>query len=822
MKLALWVFIALLFSIPLLYILLRWWLKRVVFRSALSYQLLLVSLPRYGQIPEFKEQRKGLREEISLFENFLSAIATLKRPVVFEIGVPHGENKIYFYIAVPYKSVGFVRRTITGLWPGSEVIPVDKDYNPFSPEGHTVVAEGRLALPYYFPLRTYAQLSEANTDPLEAFLGTKFSSEKDGMVYQLIVWPDNKGFSKRISTLRDKLQKGEISPGQLRSGTKVKWLEVLKEVIRLFTENKKKEEEENLLKNKTPSPAIEESLKLLEHKLSKPLFRVNLRVAGSSPEPFVAEEVIRTVEAGLGQFSNPIGNRIELKKVSPKKLRAKILNISFRLPDEKTSFVLNTEEIASLFHFPTSYLKSPLVHLLLMRTAPAPRNLPEEGVVLGEVFYPGDKRKVRLTRKDRRRHLYVIGQTGTGKTNFLKYLAWQDMENQDGLCFVDPHGDLAEELLGLVPDSRIDDVIYFAPGETKRVMGLNILEYDPNYPHQKTFIVNTLLEILGKLYDLKLVGGPLFEQYLRNGLLLLMDDPTAGYTLLDFPRVMVDDAFREKLLQKCKNSVVLEFWRKEAKLAQGELSMENITTWVTSKLNPFLSNDFVRPIIAQPRSTLNFYEIMNQGKILVVNLSKGMLGETSAYLLGMMLIAKLLSATFKRVEIPQDQRRDFYLFIDEFQNFAFDSLAQILSEARKYRLALHMAHQYVKQLPEELSSAVVGNVGTMVVFRIGPEDARFFEPVFAPRFTPLDLGSLPNFHAYTRLLISGLPADPFAFKTIKAPDEDFAKIAVVREKSLLRWARPREEIEKEIEKRYQEFVKQSSAPPESPTFGIGF
>jgi hypothetical protein len=323
------------------------------------------------------------------------------------------------------------------------------------------------------------------------------------------------------------------------------------------------------------------------------------------------------------------------------------------------------------------------------------------------------------------------------------------------------------------------------------------------FPEQKTFIINTLIEIIDKLYNLQMTGGPMFEQYLRNALLLIMDNPNWGHTLLDVSRVFVDEYFRDSLLAQCKNYPVVEFWKKQAAVVKGELSLENMITWITSKLNPFITNDFVRPIIAQSKSSLDFRNIMDNKKILIVNLSKGKIGETSAYLLGMILVAKILSAAFSRVDIPEDQRKDFYLFIDEFQNFAFKGIASILSEARKYRLSLVLAHQYIKQLPEEISAAVFGNVGTICTFRVGTEDADFLEKQFAPIFTKVDLVNIPNYTLYLKLLIDGYVSDAFNIKTFKPNQPDFEKAEKIAELSMLKYGRPLKEIEEEIAQKYR-------------------
>jgi hypothetical protein len=762
---------------------------------SLNYVLYSVEIPRFRLIAEHKEERPRLMDEISTFENFLNSIAKLNKPIILEMATPHNEEEIFFYIAIPKKASEFVKKVIHSLWPGAQLVYQPLDYNPFHPAGSTNIALVKLRNHEFLPIRTYKEVAVGNVDPLEAIWGAKILAVEEGAAYQLILIPESEKVNKKIYDVIKKLKEGE----SLKDALKGKGVgSVFKE---LLTTEKGKEEEKA-----KPKPLEEEAIKLLTQKANKQLFRVNIRLVASSHNELRADEILGSMESLFGQFVLPGSNDFKIDRFPAHKNKKEIYKFSFRIFDKSKSSLLNTEEIASIFHFPTSYTKASRVHFLALRSVPPPVNLPEEGIILGDVVFPGVNKVARLTREDRRRHFYIVGQTGTGKTNFLKSLFAQDLESGEGACFIDPHGDIAEEILNIIPKNRIDDVVYFSPGDTQRVMGLNILEYEKTRPEDKTFIIGTLIEIIDKLYNLQMTGGPLFEQLLRNGLLLIMDNPDWGHTLLDFPRVLVDDDFRESLLKECKNYTVIEYWTKEAFLARGETSFENLVTWVTSKLNPFFANDFVRPIVAQPKTTIDFWKIMNEGKILIVNLSKGKLGETNAYLLGMLVVTKILLSAFRRTIIPEEERRDFYLYIDEFQNFAFKSIASILSEARKYRLALTMAHQYIKQLPEDLVNAVVGNVGSLMVFRVGEHDAEFFEKLFSPFFSKSDILNLPNYHAYVKILIHGFPSTPFAVKTRKAPSGDKAYGEKVKELSLLKYAKPKEEVEELIKEKYQRMV----------------
>jgi hypothetical protein len=780
--------------------------EKVKLKLSLNYSLLLIEFPRPITLQQAQtEPRIKIIEELTVFENFLANLSKIKSPVIFEIAVPHYGEEIYFYIAVPKKEIDFLRKTVLGFWPGAEISLVKEDYNIFNPTGFSLASVVKLKNHSYLPIRSYKELAQANVDPLDSFLSAfnKLSKEGEGLSWQIILTPVPATENKKILGMVKKLREGEKLSDVLSKNIFADILRFLGEAFIPKKEETKKKEEEEKMK---PKPIEEIAIKNLEFKASKPLFKLNIRLVASSNDEITADQILSALESPFHQFTNPGFNEFYYFRPKGNYLKKVFYQFAFRLFDRRQSFLLNTEEITSFFHFPTSYIKNPIIHWLSARSAPPPSNLPQEGIILGENIYQGMKSIARITRNDRRRHIYVIGQTGTGKTTLLKNMIIQDIKNGDGVCFIDPHGDVAQEILGLIPKERIDDVIYFNPGDTRRPIGLNILEYSPQRPEEKTFIINTLIEIIDKLYNLQVTGGPMFEQYLRNALYLIMDDPSWGYTLLEVSKVFVDEPFRDELLRKCKNYPVVEFWTKQAPAVGGELSLENMITWITSKLNPFILNEFVRPIIAQAKSTINFEDIMNNRKILIVNLSKGVIGETSAYLMGMLLITKILLGAFARITIPEEERKDFYLYIDEFQNFAFKGVASILAEARKYRLSMVLAHQYIKQLPEEIASAVVGNVGTIISFRVGAQDAEFLERIFLPVFNKFDLVNIPNYNAYIKLLIQGYVSDAFNIKTL--PPEPFSKELAekVAELSMLKYGKEKEIIEKEIAEKYASLI----------------
>ena len=397
------------------------------------------------------------------------------------------------------------------------------------------------------------------------------------------------------------------------------------------------------------------------------------------------------------------------------------------------------------------------------------------------------------------RHFYIIGQTGTGKSVLLKDIIIQDIRAGAGVCMIDPHGSDVLDILSQIPEERMQDVIYFDPGATERPMALNMMEYDESRPEQKTLVVDELLGIFKKLFGAVPESmGPAFEQYFRNAALLVMEDPASGNTLMDISRIFSDSEFRARKLAACKNPIVQRFWQDIAMKASGEQGLENYAPYVTNKFDAFTTNEIVRPIIAQQKSSFNFRELMDTKKILLVNLAKGRIGELNANLLGLVIVGKFLIAALSRADSAGQDLPPFYLHIDEFQNFTTPSIAVIFSEARKYKLSLTVAHQFIAQLTDEIRDAVFGNVGSICSFRVGAADAEFLEKQFAPTFTANDLMNVDNRNAYLKLLIDGKPSTPFNIETLPFEVGHKDNVSMMQELSALKYGRPRAEIEAEM------------------------
>jgi hypothetical protein len=774
-----------------------------------NLELLEITIP---QILE-KEKEIQLHEYLQNVRNFFSSLFEVKSkskilkfligdPIfIFEIAVHRIGEEIHFYVACPKYLAELMEKQILSYWPRG-VVKKSLDYNIFNPAGFSVGARAILSKNPIFPLQ---QITAFKQDPISSIVSvlTKLKKEEEGAAIQILIRKSKNQKIKKIGKkVSEYLQEGK---GMEEALTKARG-GILYELFQLFFPSKptKKETSEapqQPLGSKI-TPVQQEIINAIAQKAHLPIFDVNLRILASAKEKERASAILAQLESAFFQFNSPL-NSLRFLRISSRKLKEFFYLYSFRIFDEGSIINLSSEELANIFHPPLPTLFAPTVKWLKSKEAPAPPNLPEQGIVIGKNVFRGEEKVIRILPDDRRRHFYMIGQTGTGKSSLIFEMIKQDIEKGEGVGLIDPHGDLAEKVLGIIPLSRIDDVIYFNPGDVEKPIGLNMLEYDPKFPESKTFIVNEMLEIFEKLYNLKALGfgGPIFEQYMRNALLLVMEDPETGNTLIEVPRVLSDPAFRKLKLSRCKNIVVKNFWELEAEKAGGELALANLVPYITSKMNIFIANDLVRPIISQPVSTINFREIIDQGKILIINLSKGKLGDINSYLLGMIIIGKILLAAFSRIEIPEEKRRDFYLYIDEFQNVTTRTVANALAEARKFRLNLILAHQFIGQLDEETKRAIFGNVGTILTFRVGPDDAKYLVTQFGPVFDEQDLVNFDNYKGAIRLLINGIPSKPFSFETFPPSRSNPEVAELVKSLSRKKYGRDRDLVELELQER---------------------
>jgi hypothetical protein len=755
--------------------------------KSLGLKLLLVRLPQKTKQKVSSESPSGpvWKDEINYSAQLFSILAGLKSPFALEAAVHHIGEEIHFYAAVPKDSIEFVSRQIEGLWHEAKV-ELTEDYNIFNANGVNAGVYLKQKFSYILPVRTY---QEANLDTFAPILSglSKINEIGEGAAIQVLAKPASQSVKKPILEMINKLKKG------------ANFDEVIKGKLINFKDIEKALRPEIEKKEKAEKVIDEEAIKTLESKISKPLLMVNLRILVSAPSQYQADAILESVSGGFSQFGAPLRNEIKITK--PRNLQNLTYQFSFREFSDAQSITLNTEELASLFHLPSSSTEIPKIKWLKAKEAAAPANLPNKGILLGENLFRGEKKQVYITEEDSRRHIYIVGQTGTGKSTLMTNMVIDNISKNKGVAVIDPHGDLIERILELMPKQRVEDVVVFDPADRLRPLAINMLEYDFNRPEEKTFIVNEMQSIFNKLF-LPETMGPMFEQYMRNALLLLMEDaPNEPATLMEVARVFTDSDFRQRKLSRIYNPSVIDFWQEEAVKAGGEAALANMTPYITSKFNNFTTNDYMRPIIGQAKSAFNFRRIMDQGKILLVNLSKGRVGEINANLLGMIIAGKILMAALSRVDISQEERRDFTLCIDEFQNFTTDSIATILSEARKYALNLTMAHQFIAQLTEKIRDAVFGNVGSIVSFRVGAQDAEFLVKQFEPVFNENDLVNIDNFNAYVKILINGETSKPFNIRTLPPERGDREIAGKIKEMSRSKYGRDRQEVEKEILKR---------------------
>ncbi len=712
-------------------------------------------------------------------------------------------GKIRFFVACPKKLRSFVESQLHGQYPFADITEVS-DYNIFSPDGVTIGSYLKFRRPSYFPIKTY---KKTEADPMNTVTNALAKvADTDGAAIQIVVRSAYASWRSEGMRIAREMQQGKKFKDVTGSGSS----KFLKEMFSAVKGSKP--DAPGLSDQKETyrlSPLEEEMVKGLEEKASKAGLESNIRIITSAQTFETAKRYLDDILNAFGQYHIfEFGN--SFKVVTPRSQDRMAAYFVHRQFDDRQSLVLNSEELASLFHLPHAAMETPKIEWLGARKALPPANLPSEGLLLGVSEYRNHQYEIRIKPQDRRRHMYVIGKSGGGKSVFMKSLVKQDVEDGRGVCIVDPHGDFAEECLEFVPKERAEDVIFFDPSDYDRPMALNMLEFDPKYPQQKTFAVEEMLKIFDQLYDLKATGGPMFELYMRNAMLLIMEDPESGSTILEVSKVLADEQYRKYKLSKCQTNTVRDFWTKEAEKAGGEASLANMVPYITSKLTPFVANDFLRPIIGQQKSSFNFREVMDEGKILFCALNKGKIGDLSAYLLGMVVVGKLLMSALARTEMDPEKRRDFYLYIDEFQNFLTDSISSILSEARKYGLDLIIAHQFISQLTRrggdtQIRDAIFGNVGSMFAYRIGSEDAEFLEKEFSPTFTKYDLMNPEAFSLNAKILIDNTASKPFNMKAVYHPpgDEGIKKRAMmIKELSRYKYGRKRGLVEAELEERH--------------------
>jgi hypothetical protein len=735
---------------------------------SLGSVLLQVALPRENEIKiDTAEQ---------LFSS-LSAIGKgglLKPPphLSFEIvGMP---GDIRFYVHAPKKLQDLVEKQINGAYPDAEIkiVSVDSvkqagmvignEYNIFSRDGKVAFTSLRLKSSNYNPIKVYKDLP---TDPLSSITSVLAKmTEGEGAAIQILITPAGSDWKKQGRDYIAKTKKLESNPETAKYSSDAKELEGI------------------------------------ENKIGKSGFNTVIRIVVSSTSKESAEAHLENIVSVFSQFEG-----INSFKKESYFFKGMFMDdfIYRYLPMMGKTSVLTTEELATIFHFPNKSVTTPNIFWMNAKRAPAPATIPASGLYLGKSTYRGLAKPVYMDIDDRRRHMYIIGKTGTGKSEFLKDMIMQDIREGNGLAVIDPHGDLIDDILPMIPPKRAEDVILFDPSDTTRPMGFNMLEAQTE--EQKHYVVSSIIGLMYKLFDPNKTGiiGPRFEHAIRNAMLTVMYEQ--GSTFVEVVRILTDANYVQQLLPKVTDPIIRRYWTDQ--IAQtSDFHKSEVLDYIVSKFGRFVTNKMIRNIIGQSDSAFNFRKVMDEKKILLINLAKGKIGEENSQFLGLILVPKILVAAMSRQDMPKDQRKDFFLYVDEFQNFATPDFAQILSEARKYKLNLIVANQFIGQMEEEVKNAIFGNVGSLVAFRVGVTDANYLQHEFQPVFTEADLINVERYNTYIKTIVGGEPVTPFSMDLTKDLNKEKTlgnpRVAeLVRELSRLKYGKDEAAVEAVIAQR---------------------
>lgn len=757
--------------------------------KALDYILLKIRVPKYNET------------KIEVAETLFSSLHGLSRVGVssllkgqdhlsFEIVAHKGE--INFYLSVPMKLREIVEKQVHSHYPEAEIELVPH-YNIFSVDKFVDIAELALRSKNYKPILRFHQLQEI--DPLNSITGAMSNLDQDeSIVLQILVSPAGPGWSNQGMAA---IHKAQTSGGQ----KSLLSAQTVTSAINPTPAAEGQVPEQPAAKTETVTM---DPYKKIEEKCSKPGWEATIRIVVSANDEFSAKTYLKNMISAFAQFYDPTGNGF-MKRRWPWTLTKQLSLREFIyriMPFYFGKMILTSTELATLFHFPNKNVTTPNISWILSKKAAAPVTIPNEGLYLGQSVFRGSQVKINLLEDDRRRHMYVIGQTGTGKSEFLKFMAIQDIKAGKGVAFIDPHGSAVEDILDKIPKERAEDVIYFDAGDVARPMGLNILE--ATSAEQKNLVVNSFIALLYKLYDPKRTGimGPRLERAVRNVMLTAM--AKEGNTLIEVLRLLLDQNYVQEMLPYVSDPLVKRYWTDE--IAQtSDFHKSETMGYFVSKFDRFVTDTLLRNIIGQSKSAFDFRKVMDEKKILLVDLSKGKIGDENSNFLGLILVPRLLIAAMSRVDIPEEQRADFYLYVDEFQNFATPDFAQILSEARKYHLNLIVGNQFIAQIEDSIRNAVFGNVGSLISFRVGVDDANYLEKQFEPVFKSQDLINNSVGNAFTRLLVKGQPTPPFSMSTdwqamqAVSGSQDIGK--AIKELSRLRYGKDKNIVEKEINQR---------------------
>ena len=706
---------------------------------------------------------------------------------------------IKFILWVPSDHLMTVEKMIASFYTGAIVENIRQ---PKILEAGKYFAGGEFTLTKdsVHPLKTYESFE---ADPMDSILSAFSNISRDEKVWiQILVEPLHENWLKKMRKTAD----------DIKEGKKKLWFWW---IIQKLRDSGKKETSEKEQKEKKHSFS-QQQLSDFDKKMDDELFRVKIRTIATSPDKQRPRKIIDDISRLFNQY-NYIGlNTLKFNKAQDLQTFARHYSLRILYPDTSLltnilkfnpSTVLNIKELSSIIHFPHGrFNQNPRIAWQKFKVIPAPDDLPSEGIVVGYNNYWGVKREIRITDKDRFRHIYILGQTGTGKSTIMLTQAIDDMDNGRGFTFIDPHGEAVEFLLRHFPKERIDDLIYFDLWNTAYPIGLNPLEVSPDDSDEKDVVTNDLVEMFIQMYGHE-IFGPRIQDYFRNACLLLMDQPEGG-TIVDIMRLFTDEAFAEAKIRNLKDPVVAAWWNKTYK-KMGDREKAEIIPFIQAKFWPFTTGVYVRNIIGQSKSAFKMYDAMQQKKIILMNLAKGISGEETSKLIGKIIAMQVKLSALKRAKIEEKDRVPHYLYVDEFQNYVSQSFESIMSEARKYRLGLVVAHQYTDQLKQgglwgelDLSKTIFGNIGNMFVYKVGAPDAEFLAKEFEAEFSQTDLTSTEAFMGACKISINNQQTRPFSFKAkipyvleAKNPPE---KVQIIKQISSLKRGTKRELVDKEI------------------------
>ena len=747
-------------------------------KSELAAEQLFASLHGILRDKEELKQTQGIQEHLS-----------------FEIASVNGQ--IRFYTWVPKTLQSFVEGQIYSQYPTVQIHEAPEDYVAHERQ-HSVVYTSEITLSdsEFLPIKTFQSFE---VDPLAGITGTlaKLESTGEELWVQVLVRPIADTWQKQSDSWVKSVKNGNSNPFAIFTGEGggFKWLGMLLEALW-------KPPEQGTGGAPAPKELSDRDKTRLaeaEKKATKLGYQVKIRMAYLGESQSNAKLRMQAIVGTFKQYNSTNLNGFRMSGGSFKK--EDLASYRSRLFMDR-GFILNIEEVASVFHLPHTNVETPNIVWASNKTAEPPAKLPvitgndaiDENIsAFGLTNFRGMNHQFGMLRSDRSRHVYIIGQTGAGKSGTLELFALSDIYHGQGYAIIDPHGDFAVNNMRFIPESRLKDVVYFNPADTAFPLGFNPLEV--TNPNQKTNISSEVIGVLKRMFGES--WGPRLEYILRYTILALLDRPET--TMLDITRMLTDKKFREDTLSYCKDTVVMQFWRVEFASWNDKFVAEAIAP-VLNKVGAFTANPVIRNIIGQPKSTFNIREIMDEGKILIVNLSKGLIGEDNASILGSFLVTKIQLAAMSRSDIPNiEDRRPFYLYVDEFQNFATDSFATILSEARKYGLNLTVANQYISQMSDTVRDAVFGNVGTMICFRVSADDAPILSKQFEPQFEPNDLLQMHNRNFIINMVIKGEKSPAFSASTLTLPPMQNDNSSIIIENTRRNYSRSRADVEQEID-----------------------